>query len=428
MPRNTSRAYQRSERACLSSGPAVFSTRLRTLFSAPLSVACALAVFTLSCQPSSSQRARLVVATSWGPAAASVLHRELLTVAKEFEVVDVELRVLSMSGLQDSLTRGLAAGDENRPDLVIVPNAWLGQLAQRGTITELPLSRVAHLQEQLVGQALLAVSDRDRVLAYPVSAEVFAFVYNPKYFTSPPASIEEVLAAALPSDTLPFACDLTNPFHVVPLLESLGGIEFTSGDVLTWNKASLIELFRRLAPLWKDEGAWRTCRGEDLESLQVQLFAEGRLASFLGGPWLLEALDKTGQPLAVDPIPSLVKGGPPVHSLVSYQCAAVLQQSAWVDLALDLAERLTDRNTNDRLNRLTRRLPVRADAYRSQEAVRSAGTVGFLRALEGGRPLGATTKSLQALDSLAGLLWQLTLRTSPPTVEESRTMLESGTL
>jgi len=209
---------------------------------------------------------------------------------------------------------------------VIVPNAWLGQLAQRGTITELPLSRVAHLQEQLVGQALLAVSDRDRVLAYPLALRCSPL------FTTPSTSRRHLRASRKSwlqrcLDTLPFACDLTNPFHVVPLLESLGGIEFTSGDVLTWNKASLIELFRRLAPLWKDEGAWRTCRGEDLESLQVQLFAEGRLASFLGGPWLLEALDKTGQPLAVDPIPSLVKGGPPVHSLVSYQCAAVLQQS-----------------------------------------------------------------------------------------------------
>lgn len=424
---NTSRRRERSDRSPPTLRPHTKGEPRRRLHSAPLRVVCALALLALSCQPSGDNRARLVVATSWGPAAAAVLHRELLSIAKELEVVDVELRALSVSGLQDSLSRGLAAGDENRPDLVIVPNAWLGQLAQRGSITELPMSRVAHLQEQLVGQALLAVSERDRVLAFPVSAEVLALVYNPHYFTSPPASIEELLATPLPPGTLPFACDLMNPFHMVPLLGTPEASEFTSGEGLTWSRASLAELFSWLEPIWKQEGAWRACRGEDLESLHVQLFAEGRLASFLGGPWLLEALDRTGQPVAVEPIPSLSRGGAPGHSLVSYQCAAVLQQSAWVDLALDLGERLTDQNTNDRLNRLTRRLPVRADAYRSQEAVRSAGTVGFLRALENGRPLGATTTSLQALDNLADLLRQLTLRASPPTAADSRKLLTGGT-
>lgn len=376
-----------------------------------------------SCGLPAQNRARITVATSWGPLAASALHQELLAIARELKTVEVDLQVYSAAALQDVLARQLATQGNASVDLAIVPNEWLGRLAQRGVLGELPVNRVTFLQNELVGQALLAVTDRDRVLAYPLSADVLAFVYNPRLLPSRPESLEQVLAKTdLPPAVIPFACDLLNPNHVIPLLSPAGpavdesGVPILRGD-------DLRALFSRLAPLWTGPGAWRSFRGDDLESLHVQLFAEGRLASFIAGPWLLEALELTGQQFVVIPIPPVVSGGPRAAALVGYQCAAIVQHSPWLDLALEVGARLVSAEVNDRLNRATRRLPVRIDAYRSRESVQTSGTLGFLGALEEGRFLPAGSGGLQRLQELSTLLNRLALRPQPPTEIEVRDAL-----
>lgn len=375
-----------------------------------------------ACGGSRPSRARLSVATSWGPLAATSLQQELLAIAEALGAVEIDIQVLDAQVLQELLTRQAPAVEETHLDLAVVPNDWLPRLAQRGVLAELPPSRIAAMQEQLFGQAVLAVTEGDRVLAYPLSGEVLAFVYNSRFFPSPPRSIDDVVASvALPPGVVPFAFDVANPQHVVPLAASLGALPPDETGVPPVTSALLDELLSRLAPIWANGSTWRLFHGDDLESLHVQLFAEGRLASFIGGPWLLEALEASGQPVGVLPIPPVTAAGTGSAAFVGYQCVGVIQTTPWLDVALEVGARLSTGEANDRLNRVIRRLPVRAEAYRSRSSMQTPGTLGFLRALEEGRSLPATSAGGQRLRELGDLLARYALQPAPFTGAGAKT-------
>jgi arabinogalactan oligomer / maltooligosaccharide transport system substrate-binding protein len=381
--------------------------------------ACVAAVVAaLACSDTADRPAELVVGTSWIGQGATALNQELLRVAESLGPVSVDLRTFSLNGLNDYLLRSQPAAAPGSLDVVVVPNDWLVQLFERDLITELPLARVEALQERLVRQALLAVSDSDRVLAYPVSAEVLALVYDPGRFPSPPETMEEILGASLPPGVQPFALNVLSPAHLTPLVSSFQGALLDREGTFVWHDADLLTVLQRLEPLWRTAGAWEVCRSDDPESLQLQLFNEGKLASFVGGPWLLEALEATGRPFAVMPIPPFADSPHPAQALVGYQCIAVLRETAWVDIALELGARLTEEVTNEAVNRGTRRLPVLLSSYQSRRAMTSAGTVGFLRALESGQAFPPATSWSEGLQRVENRLQRLRALARPPTREE----------
>lgn len=124
--------------------------------------------------------------------------------------------------------------------------------------------------------------------------------------------------------------------------------------------------------------------GLSLESLQVQLFAEGRLVALLVRPRLLGALELLDVQVAVVPPPPLEPGGDAVEQLVSYDCLVVSADSPWVDLAFRLIELATSDEVHHRLNAATRNLPVLTSSYRMSSPVTAGAQLGFLRTLEQG--------------------------------------------
>jgi maltose-binding protein MalE len=385
-----------------------------------------LAVAVWSCGEGGERPAELVVGTSWIGRGAEKLNQELLRVAKDLGPVAVDLRIFSQAGLNDYLLRSQPAANPGILDLVVIPNDWLVRLSERDLIAELPVARVEALQQRLVRQALLAVSDDDRVLAYPVSAEVLALIYDPGRFPSPPRTIDELLAAPLPAGVQPFATNLLSPAHLTPMVSSFQGAMLDRDGNFVWRDSDLITVFGRLETLWRLPGAWEVCLGDDPESLQLQLFNEGKLASFVGGPWLLEALEATGRPFAVMPIPAFADSPQPARALVGYQCVAVLRETGWIDIALEIGARLTDDRTNELLNRSTRRLPVLLSSYQSRRAMTAAGTVGFLRALEAGQAFPPSVDWSDGFQRVGDRLQRLRALTRPPSRDELTRILVGG--
>ena len=324
------------------------------------------------------------------------------------------MRRFSSSSLLDYLNRSQPREGREPLDLAIVPHDWLGQLVQREIIGELPAERVLVLRQRLVGQALQAASEGRHVFGYPISAQALALVYDPALFGSPPRSIEEVLSTRFAAGVLPFALDISDPAALAPLVGSLQGTLTDPEGNLVWRTATVAEVLRRLAPAWGTAAGWRACRGSDLESLQVQLFAEGKLASFIAGPWLLQALEASGRPFAVMPIPPLASGAAPARALVGYQCVVVSRESRWGDLALEVGARLLRENADERLNRATRRLPVLLRAYESKQGLAGPGSFGFLRALEQGQFVPATESWSEGLGQAQRQLVGFAGRAQPP--------------
>jgi maltose-binding protein MalE len=402
---------------------------MRILGRARACAACFVLVVTagsVACQPRGEKQAHLTVGTAWSGPAAEALHRELLRVAERLGSVTIDVRTYNSYGLYDYLSKNQPQGGEGLLDLVVVPNDWLGQLAERGTIGELPSTRVEAMQDRLVRQAVLAVTDRDKVLAFPVSAETLALIYDPQRFPSPPGSIDEILSVPMQPGTIPIAVNLASPYHLAPLVSAYQGNLVDVDGNLIWRDDILLKVFLRTAPAWQAPGGWRCFTGEDLESLQLQLFSDGILASFISGPWLLEALEACGRPFAVTPVPAFADAEHPARALVGYQCVAVAKDSPWADLGLQIGASLLEPDANERLNRSTRRLSVLIDSFQSQRAMASQGTVGFLRALEQGQFFPAAAHWSDSFQRAGDRLQRVARRPHAPTRAELPRLVSGG--
>jgi maltose-binding protein MalE len=379
-----------------------------------------------ACREGSEGGARLTVGTYWGSAASEALHRELILVTRDIGDVAVEVRPFTSAALSDFLLKGQARGGQEALDLAVVPHEWLARLQQRELVEELPTEIVQELRQKLVAQALLAATEGEHVLAFPIGANVLALVYDPSVFATPPDTIEEVLSAPAPAGALPFAFDASRPSHLAGFVSSLQGTLVDAQGYLVWRGDAVAEILARLRPTWERSGGWRSCRGADLESLQLQLYAEGKLSSFLAGPWMVHALEEIGRPFAVVPIPRLAGAPYPARALVGYDCVIALRGSRWTDMALEIGKRLLMEGPNERLSRATGRLPVLMGSYESSQGMKTSAGVGFLRALEAGQFIPSTMHWGEGFSRAEAQLLLLSGRPQPPTAQEISSLLGGG--
>jgi maltose-binding protein MalE len=204
-----------------------------------------------------------------------------------------------------------------------------------------------------------------------------------------------------------------------------GSLVDLDGNFL-WRQENVLKVLGRFEPLWRRPAAWKVCREDAGQSLQLQLFAEGKLASFIAGPGMLAALEQTGRPFAVIPIPPPADAPHAARALVGYQCLVVLRDSRWVDLALEVGTRLLRDEVNERLNRQTRRLPVLVSLYQSKQAMASAGAFGFLRALEEGQLFPPAANWSEGFQKAENRLERLRRLAQPPRVGELARLLAGG--
>ena len=183
----------------------------------------AAALLSCACHEAGGSRAHIAVGTFWQGQASLALQRELIRISRDLGPVSIEVRTFGMAALNDYFSHPQPLAGRESLDLAIVPHHWLGQLAQREVIGELPSERAQFLRQRLVGQALLAASEGERVFGYPVSAEVLALVYDPTIFPYPPRTIDEILSTRFQAGVLPFALDISNPQALAPLVGSLQG-------------------------------------------------------------------------------------------------------------------------------------------------------------------------------------------------------------
>lgn len=366
-----------------------------------------------SCGDNVEEAARLQLGTYWSGAAAEALREEILHASEGLHIAGVELHYLGLASLRERLLSGSTPGSDSDLDIAVVPNDWLGVLAERMLIGELPAAQAEALRANVVSQALLAVSDNERLFAYPISAEALALVYNPRFLPGEPPTLDDILAADLPPDVVPFGIDLANVYHLAPLLASYGGSVRNPDGSFAWASATLGAVFRSLAPLWADPG-WRAISAAaDPSSLHVQLFAEERLASFVAGPWLVSALARVSPSFAVAPVPHFRDSPYPARALVGYQSLVVMRHSPWSDLAHTAALRLLAPDAQLRLSARTARLPVVRSAFTSGASVPNSASLGFLRAVEKGEPMPSSSRWEQGFRT-AGERMRASLRAHRP--------------
>jgi len=200
------------------------------------------------------------------------------------------------------------------PDIIIGAHDWVGELAANGLLA--PIDLPGGLRAQFDKVSLDAFT-YGKLYGLPYAREGIALVYNKKLVPVPPKTWGELLQLArkLTDPTLPqygFAVQNPDPYHSFPFVSALGGYIFGEKDgklnpcdVGLDNAGAVagVKYFdalieEGLLPAGLDWGTW------------TSLFAEGRIAMVITGPWAIGIAKAAGIDVGVAPLP-LIEGKQP---------------------------------------------------------------------------------------------------------------------
>ncbi|MFN3413080.1 MAG: extracellular solute-binding protein [Thermoanaerobaculum sp.] len=332
---------------------------------------------TLACHNPESAPS-LALLTSLSPADVEALQKELHALTASSGTARVQVRSVPPRVFEEVVEVFTPHAEGGGWDLAVVPTTWLSRLEKRQAILEVPVHHVQKLSQAVSPLALLATSTQGKTLGYPLSVDVPALFVNPRFFPQLPTSLMALVSSPLPPGVLPLGLDLRSPSKVFPLLTRGNGTP--SNPDLTEVIQALKELLASLgsaAPLslhlWTVPFA---------ESVQAQLFVEGKLAAFVGGPKAAALMEAVKAPYVVVPVPPLCEGCQAPKPWAQVTAVVVNSLCPFPDLAQKLALELALPDRNVRLNLAINTLPVLGGGEGSQILAQRPSLFGFQRALD----------------------------------------------
>jgi len=226
--------------------------------------------------------------------------------------IPVEVVQLSFGDIRGQFSTAAPAGAG--PDLIIGAHDWVGELAASGLLARIDVPPALAAQFDPV---TLEAFTYGVLYGLPYAREGIALVYNKALVPTPPATWDELLALArkLTDPTLPqygFAVQNPDPYHSFPFLSALGGYIFGLKDGklnpcdVGLDNAGAIAGAKFLDALF-EEGLLPAGLGWDT---WTSLFAQGRIAMVVTGPWAIGIARAGGIDVGVAPIPTIDGGTP----------------------------------------------------------------------------------------------------------------------
>lgn len=331
----------------------------------------------VSCQAPTAD-VKLTVVTALPPSVATTLYRQISPLAQELAKVNVEIIPLPEFTLKETVMATAAVGA--RPwDLAIVPSSWLRVLARQQVIREVPGHHVQQMEDATALLALLGMQVDGRTMAYPIAADVVALIFNTSLVPKEPSCLAELAQLSLPPGIMPLALNLTEYSLALPLLAS------AVGATTTLEKSKLPEalaaLRQQLSPALGNGETWKLCLEPQAEAVFAELFAEQRLAAFIGSPKVLEVLAAAKVPFRVVPVPPPCPNCPAPRPWASFLTAVVSVACPYPDLAQQVGLELAIGQGNLAINLAMRTLPVLAGEESAKLLQDFPELFGFSRAL-----------------------------------------------
>ncbi|MGQ9752302.1 MAG: extracellular solute-binding protein [Thermoanaerobaculaceae bacterium] len=331
----------------------------------------------VSCQVPTAD-VKLTVVTALPPSVAITLYRQISPLAQKLAKVNVEIIPLPEFTLKETIMATAAVGAWPW-DLAIVPSSWLRVLARQQVILEVPGHHVQQMEEATALPALLGMQVDGRTMAYPIAADVVALIFNASLVPKEPSCLAELGHLSLPPGTMPLALNLTEYSLALPLLASAVGATTT----LEESKLSeaLAALRQQLSPALGHGETWKLCLEPQAEAVFAQLFAEQRLAAFVGSPKVLGVLAASKVPFRVVPVPPPCPNCPAPRPWASFLTAVVNVACPYPDLAQRVGLELAIHQENLAMNLAMRTLPVLAGDESAKLLGDFPELFGFYRAL-----------------------------------------------
>ena len=221
--------------------------------------------------------------------------------------VEVVVEVVPGDELQGNFVTANQAG--NGPDVTMGAHDWIGNLVQNGAIS--PVQLPADVDSTIAPVGIEAVTYDGQTYGVPYAVETLALFANNDLTDVPePASIEELVEAAKAGGaenilSLPIG-ESGDPYHMQPIYTSAGGYLFGKdaegsldpSDLGVGEEGSLAAA-DKIAELG-EEGVLKTSITGDNS---ISLFAEGKSAYLISGPWALADVRDSDIDFTVSAIP-----------------------------------------------------------------------------------------------------------------------------
>jgi arabinogalactan oligomer/maltooligosaccharide transport system permease protein len=208
------------------------------------------------------------------------------------------------------------------PDLFIQAHQWIGPYLDEHLVVPIGDALPDEDVPAFDAASMRAVTWNGVRYAVPLANKSLALYVNEALLPSTPASIEALaaLAGTLPKGVYPLVYRATNSYYHAPFLHAFGGRLMDEhggfaffGPEAAASLAFVRDLMRRGAVPLEPSGA-----------LAKELFAEGRAAAAIDGPWLAAELEgRSTVAYRVEPLPAAVNGGPPLQPLLTVEAAFV---------------------------------------------------------------------------------------------------------
>ena len=258
-----------------------------------------------------------------------VASRAVTPIAQEFgraNGITVAVQVIAADLAANAITANTAG---NGPDVLTLPNDFLGGALQNGAIKPLSLG-VGDLTAYQKG-AVASVTRNGQVWALPYAMENLVLYRNTKAAPAAPATVEDLVStgqAAVRKGTVDRALALPvgqegDAYHMHPFFTSAGGRLFGTDTKGQYDPTDVgvdapesITAAQKIAALG-EAGSKVLSRSIDGTNAIAQ-FTAGNAAYLVSGPWALADIRKSGVPYDIDPIPPF-RGGRPAAPFLGVQ-------------------------------------------------------------------------------------------------------------
>lgn len=233
----------------------------------------------------------------------------------------ISVAVQVVTDLQSNFLTANSAG--NGPDVVVGAHDWIGNMVQNGAVEPLQLT-----PDQLGEYSQLAVDAtayEGSLYGLPYGVESLVLYRNTDAAPAEPTTLEEAFdagEAAVAAGTVesPFNLQVGeqgDAYHMQPLYTSAGGYVFGGNAADGYETSDLgigqpgsVQAAQKIGEL--GEGGRGILRRSISEDNSIALFAAGKAAFLVSGPWALRDIEASGVPFDVSPMPGFADGGPAV--------------------------------------------------------------------------------------------------------------------
>ncbi len=238
--------------------------------------------------------------------------------------VNVELIA---SDLQTQFVTASQAG--TGPDLVMGAHDWIGNLVQNGAIDPIPMTDTQ--KAGFLPKSIEGVTFNGQIYGVPYALENVALYRNTSMAPDAPTSIEDMVSTGQALKTAGTATEILvlpvgqtgDAYHMFPFYSSAGGSVFGKTADGSYDPSQLeLGTPEAAAAMTKIAALGETGEGvlkRSIDSTQVPtLFTDGKAPYMVSGPWNLPAVQKSGVPYAISPVPGF-EGMAPASPFIGVQ-------------------------------------------------------------------------------------------------------------